>query len=135
AKRRTRTRAKAKLSLGAREANLQRGRAPARRPRNGRAPQLSCPLPLALVLVRFTRHAIPGKRYLARSSDDPSTKGVPDHADVLKSTYGRQLGVTRYASKTASMFLSAVNRPRSSLTSPTSATYQFRAIWSSTLPP
>ena len=39
-----------------------------------------------------------------------------------------QDGVTRYASKTASRFRSALSRPRSSFTSPTSAVYQLRAI-------
>ena len=117
-------------------------------PRNGRAPQLWCPLPLALVVVGFTPRAIPETRYLARSRDDPSNKGgvvhrlrvqstgvrttaAPSRRLVLRyspSNEGRQLGVTRYASKTASMFRSAVSKPRSSLTSPTSATYQFRAI-------
>ena len=44
-------------------------------------------------------------------------------------------GVTRYASNTASRFLSAVSKERSSFTSPTSAVYQLRAIPSSTTPP
>ena len=50
-------------------------------------------------------------------------------------TLPRQDGVTRYASNTASRFLSAVRSERSSFTSPTSAVYQFRAIPSSTVPP
>ena len=44
-------------------------------------------------------------------------------------------GVTRYASKTASMCRSAFSNELSDFTSPTSATYQFFAIWSSTVPP
>jgi hypothetical protein len=44
-------------------------------------------------------------------------------------------GVTRYASKTASIERSELRRERSALTSPTSAVYQFFASWSSTTPP
>ena len=108
------------LTLRLGEANLKRPRA---RPlsSNGRAPQLLCPLPLALVVLRFAPTAIPETRYLARSRGDPSNEGS-------RLERGSQLGVTRYASKTASMLRRAVSKPRSSLTSPTSATYQFRAI-------
>ena len=63
------------LTLHLSEANL-RGRAPARCPRNGRAPQLWCPLPLALVVLGFAPRAIPRTRYLARSRDDPSSRGT-----------------------------------------------------------
>jgi len=82
-----------------------------------------CPLPLALFVVAFRAGAIPETRYLAQTRDDPSIEGA------------RYEGVTRYASNTASMLRNAVNRLRSSFTSPTSATYQFFAIWSSTVPP
>src|SRR6185437_1665707 len=58
---------------------------------------------------------------------------VPAHAG--KSTGAQPPGVTRYASKTASMLRSAVRRLRSSFTSPTSTVYQLRAIWSATWPP
>ena len=44
-------------------------------------------------------------------------------------------GVTRYESKTASTPRSALSSARSDFTSPSSATYQFFASWSSTAPP
>src|SRR5581483_2700090 len=44
-------------------------------------------------------------------------------------------GVTRYASNTPSTLRSEFSSARNAFTSPTSATYQFRAIWSSTVPP
>src|SRR5262249_40289729 len=46
-----------------------------------------------------------------------------------------QDGVTLYASKTESPFRSEFSRGRSDFTSPISAVYQFRASWSSTMPP
>src|SRR5207248_11772304 len=81
------------------------------------------PLPVLLVLVGPRKSAIPRSRYPSRSRDDPSFEG---------SFYE---GVTRNASKTASRLRSAVSRLRRALTSPTSATYQFLASWSSTCPP
>ena len=66
--------------------------------------------------------------------DDAQLTGGAEPIDELGSERGFadqplvQDGVTRYASKTASRFRSALSRPRSSFTSPTSAVYQLRAI-------
>jgi hypothetical protein len=64
--------------------------------------------------------------YAAGTADPPD--GVPR---TLRSSDPRTRdydGVTRYASKTASMFRKAVKSVRSDFTSPTWATYQFFAI-------
>jgi hypothetical protein len=64
----------------------------------------------------------------------PSNEGFDEPRNVAALSLRRD-GVTRNASNTASTFRSAVSRLRSDLMSPTSATYQFFASWSSTLPP
>ena len=64
---------------------------------------------------------------LERRVDPRSLERRPSSSDSGSGDVRAQLGVTRYASNTASMLRSAVSSPRRSFTSPTSAVYQFFA--------
>src|SRR5205823_3860854 len=68
------------------------------------------------------------------SAEGARRRAAVDAAIAVR-VLGRQDGVTRYASKTASIWRSAFSSERRSFTSPTSAVYQFLASWSSVEPP
>jgi len=87
-----------------------------------------------------SRYALPS-RPSSPGSGEACRKHGPGRGDGVRGTlFHRGLrppypGVTRYASKTALSCRSAESSERRSLTSPSSAVYQFFAIPSSTVPP
>ena len=121
-----------RMRRGARGAARRRARAPAAGARaqagvdgdggEGRRPRVASRAPRLAGLTAVS--ADPGRNGLSSTRRGARPAECPP-----------QEGVTRYASNTASRFLSAVSRLRSSFTSPTSAVYQFRAMPSSTTPP
>lgn len=76
--------------------------------------------------ARALRHPRDGLRRVGRARALVQVRRVRE-AGRRDGMDAPQLGVTRYASNTASMLRSAVSRVRSDFTSPTSAVYQFFA--------